>query len=315
MRSEIVLDGATGWLNSPPLTGDDLRGKVVAVDFWTYTCVNWLRTLPYLKAWHERYAERGLVVLGVHTPEFSFEGDFDNVRRAVQDLGIGYPVVADSDYAIWRAFSNHYWPAIYLVDRDGRIRDHHFGEGRYEETEQNLRQLLGGDFVDDLVRVEPVGLEVAADWDTLQSGENYVGYGRTDHFASPDQPVLDQPHFYPEPSGLSRNQWAPAGIWTIGQEAATSDDADSRISYTFHARDLNLVMGPKAHQGEVRFRVTVDGRPPGPAHGSDVDAQGYGTVVEERLYQLVRQPPPVTDREFEIEFLDPGVATYVFTFG
>jgi thiol-disulfide isomerase/thioredoxin len=314
------LSGATGWLNTPPLSTEDLWGRVVLVDFWTYTCINWLRTLPYRRAWADRYTDHGLLLIGVHTPEFSFERDIDNVRRAVADMSVTYPVAVDSDYQIWRAFDNHYWPALYLADAQGRIRHHHFGEGAYDRTETILQELLveagAGNLGSGLVDVDARGIEAEADWDDLLSPENYLGYARTENLSSPDGDVVGERHTYVEPDGLRLNQWAPSGEWTIGQEAALSNDAGGRISYCFHARDLNLVMGPARRGEDVRFRVLVDGRPPGGSHGVDVDDQGNGVVSDQRLYQLVRQPEPVVaDRQFKIEFLDPGVVAYVFTFG
>ncbi len=313
------LAGATQWLNSPPLTPAALRGKVVLVDFWTYTCINWLRTLPYVRAWAERYQQHGLVVIGVHTPEFDVEHDLDNVRRAVKELRVQYPVAVDNDYAIWSAFDNHYWPALYLVDAQGRIRHHRFGEGGYEESEMILQQLLAeagsGGIGQDLVSVDPTGVEAAADWDCLRSPENYLGYQRTENFTSADGAVLDTPHVYALPTRLRLNHWAVAGDWTVQSQAVVLNQAEGRIAYRFHARDLHLVMGPTAPEGPVRFRVLLDGQPPGAAHGTDVDDQGNGTVTEPRLYQLVRQPGPITDRTFEITFLDPGVQAYAFTFG
>ena len=313
------LDGATGWLNSPPLTAAGLRGKVVLVNFWTYTCVNWLRTLPYVRGWAKKYADHGLVVLGVHTPEFEFEHDLDNVRRAAKDLRVDYPIAVDNDYAVWTAFANHYWPALYFVDAQGRIRHHRFGEGDYEQSEMVLMQLLAaagaGDLPRDLVTVDPQGLEVAADWDTLRSPENYVGYERTDNFASPDGAVLGTGHVYSTPARLRLNHWARAGAWTVKRQAAVLDGPDGRITYRFHARDLNLVMAPAARGTPSRCRVRLDGQPPGAAHGTDVDDEGNLAVVDPRLYQLIRQPGAVTERTAEITFLDPGVQVYAFTFG
>jgi thiol-disulfide isomerase/thioredoxin len=313
------LAGATGWLNSEPLSGAKLRGSVVLVDFWTYTCINWLRTLPYVRAWADRYGDRGLVVLGVHTPEFSFEHDIENVRRAVRAMEINYPIAVDSDYAIWRAFENHYWPALYFIDAQGAMRHHHFGEGEYAQSEMTLQRLLGEAGAQgigrELVSVDATGVEAGADWSTLWSPENYLGYLRTDNFASPDGAALDQPRAYPAPGRLELNQWAPSGNWTMGQEAAALNESNGRITCRFHARDLHLVMGPAARGSDVRFRVSLDGRPPGAAHGVDVDDDGAGTVSDQRLYQLIRQPQPIADRQFEIDFLDPGVEAYAFTFG
>jgi thiol-disulfide isomerase/thioredoxin len=314
-----ALDGATGWLNSPPLTPADLRGHVVLVDFWTYTCINWLRTLAYLRAWAERYHDQGLVVLGVHTPEFDFEHNLDNVRRAVKDLGVDHPVAVDNDYAIWSAFDNHYWPAFYFVDAQGQIRHHRFGEGDYQQSEMVLQQLLteaGADGIDpNPVTVQPAGVEAAADWDSLWSPENYLGYERSDNFASPNGAVLGTRHGYAVPGRLRLNHWALSGDWTVGRQTVALHRAGGRIVYRFHARDLHLVMAPPAPGSPVRFRVGLDGQPPDTAHGSDVDDQGSGVLTQPRLYQLIRQPGPVGERTFEITFLDPGVQAYAFTFG
>ena len=313
------LAGATGWLNSPPLTTAGLRGSVVLVDFWTYTCINWLRTLPYLRAWAERYKQHGLAVIGVHTPEFDVEHDLDNVRRAVKELRVDYPVAVDSDYAIWSAFDNHYWPALYVVDAQGQIRHHRFGEGGYQESEMILQQLLteagSSGIGQDLVSVDPTGIEAAADWDSLRSPENYLGYQRTENFASSNGAVLNTRHVYAAPTGLRLNHWALSGDWTVQAQATVLHQAEGRIVYRFHARDLHLVMGPPAPGTPVRFRARLDGEPPGAAHGTDVDDQGNGTVTEPRLYQLIRQPGPVSERTFEITFLNPGVHAYAFTFG
>jgi thiol-disulfide isomerase/thioredoxin len=311
--------GTTGWLNSPPLTASGLRGKVVLTSFWTYTCINWLRQLPYLRAWADKYSGHGLVVVGVHTPEFWFERDADNVRRAVREMRIDYPVATDSDYGIWGAFDNHYWPALYFADARGRLRHHYFGEGEYQQSEMVIQQLLaeaGSDSAGhDLVSVDAQGLEAPADWATLRSPENYTGYERTENFASPGGAVPDVSHSYTAPAELRLNQWALSGDWTMEEQAVTLDQPGGRIACRFHARDLHLVMGPAAAGTPVRFRVLVDGQPPGAAHGSDVDDQGHGTVTEPRLYQLIRQPGPVADRTFEISFADPGVQACVFTFG
>ncbi len=313
------FDGATGWLNAPPLTEAELRGKVVLVNFWTYTCINWLRQLPYLRAWHAKYAEHGLVVVGVHTPEFSFESTVDNVRWAVRDMRIEYPVALDTDYAVWSAFRNRYWPALYFADADGLIRHHQFGEGDYERSERVIQQLLGVagsvGVEHTLVSVDARGLEAEADWPSLNSPENYTGFDRTVNFSSPGGAALGRRHSYAVPAKLGRNQWALSGDWTITEEAATSSEAGGRIAYRFHARDLHLVMGPSAPGASVRFRVLVDGEPPGSAHGDDIDDQGEGTVIQQRLYQLVRQPGRVDERTFEITFLDPGAQAYAFTFG
>jgi thiol-disulfide isomerase/thioredoxin len=318
--SELAsLERADEWLNSPPLTGSALRGKVVLVDFWTYTCINWLRTLPYVRAWAEKYKEQGLVVIGVHAPEFAFEKDLNNVRRAVKDMRIGYPVAVDNDHVIWRAFSNQYWPALYFVDAQGRVRHHHFGEGSYEQSEMIIQQLLVEAGASDVSReptsVDGRGIEAAADWRNLKSGENYVGYERTQNFASPGGAVFDQPRMYELPARLRLNDWALSGDWTVKSQAIVLNKASGRIAYRFHARDLHLVLGPPVPGTSVRFRVLIDGQPPGAAHGIDVDDQGNGTVSEQRLYQLIRQPMPIADRLFEIEFLDSGVEAFAFTFG
>ena len=310
--------GATGWLNSPPLTAAGLRGKVVVVNFWTYTCINWLRQLPYVRAWAGKYSGHGLVVIGVHTPEFPFEHDLGNVRRAVQDMRVEYPVAIDNDYAVWGAFANHYWPALYFAGADGRIRHHHFGEGEYQQSEMVIQQLLaaaGSDAGHELVSVDAPGAEAPADWAALRTPETYTGYERTENFASPGGAVPGRPHAYQAPAELRLNHWALSGDWTIDEQAATLNKAGGQIAYRFHARDVHLVMGPAGPDAPVRFRVLIDGRPPGAAHGTDVDDQGHGTVTGQRLHQLIRQPGPITDRTFEIAFLDPGVQAYVFTFG
>ena len=313
------FDGATGWLNSPPLTPAGLWGKVVLVDFWTYTCINWLRQLPYLRAWAGKYSRQGLVVIGVHTPEFPFEHNAGNVRQAVQDMRIDYPVATDNNYAVWRAFGNHYWPALYFADAQGRIRHHHFGEGEYGQSEMIIQQLLAdagsAGAGDDLVRVDARGAEAPADWDTLRSPENYTGYDRTENFASPGGAVPGQPHVYTAPAELRLNHWALSGDWTMDEQAAALNQAGGRIACRFHARDLNLVMGPAAPGTPIPFRVLLDGQPPGSAHGIDVDSQGNGTAGQQRLYQLIRQPAPITDHTFEITFPGPGVQAYSFTFG
>jgi thiol-disulfide isomerase/thioredoxin len=311
--------GATGWLNSPPLTPAGLRGKVVLVDFWTYTCINWLRQLPYVRAWAGKYSGQGLVVIGVHTPEFGFEHHPDNVRRAVADRQIAYPVAIDNDYAVWRTFDNYYWPALYFADAQGRIRHHHFGEGEYAQSEMVIQQLLAeagsGGIGRDLVSVDARGVEAPADWGALRSPENYTGYERTENFASPGGILPGKPHLYTAPAELRLNHWALSGDWTMGEQAATLNTANGQIVYRFHARDLHLVMGPAAPGTPVRFQVRIDGQPPGAGHGADIDGQGNGTVAEQRLYQLIRQAGPVAERTFEITFPDPGVEAYAFTFG
>jgi thiol-disulfide isomerase/thioredoxin len=305
------FDGATGWLNSEPLTAEGLRGKVVLVDFWTYTCINWLRTLAYVRAWAEKYEDQGLVVVGVHTPEFPFEREIDNVRRAAKDMRVEYPIALDSDYAVWRAFANNYWPAVYIADAEGRIRHHQFGEGMYDECERVIQWLLretGRDGIPgELVSITPEGFEAQADWATLESPETYLGYEQARNF---DEARADD-----DADRLRLNHWTLLGDWTIGRRAAVLNQADGRIAFRFHARDVNLVMSPGEPGTPVPFRVLVDGDSPGEAHGLDVDEQGQGTVVEPRLYQLVREPGEITDRTVEITFLAPGVEAYVFTFG
>lgn len=313
------LGSATRWLSSPPLTAARLRGKVVLIDFWTYTCINWLRTLPYVRAWAEKYRDQGLVVIGVHTPEFPFEKNLENVRRAAKDMRVDYPIAIDNDYAIWRAFQNDYWPALYLVDVQGRIRYHHFGEGEYEQSERSIQRLLAeagiGGIGRELVSVHARGVEAAADWGSLESTENYVGYERTENFASPGGAVRDRRRVYAAPARLRLNHWGLSGDWTVQKLALVLNRANGRIAYRFHARDLHLVMGPAARGTSVRFRVRIDGQPPDAARGVDVDDQGNGTVTEQRLYQLIRQPEPISDRLFEIEFDDSGVEAFAFTFG
>ena len=313
------LERATEWLNSPPLTPSALRGKVVLIDFWTYTCINWLRTLPHVRAWAEKYKDKGLVVIGVHSPEFSFEKSMTNVRWAVKALRVDYPVAVDSEHAIWRAFNNQYWPALYFIDAQGHVRHYHFGEGSYEQSEMVIQRLLAeagaGGLSEDLVSPDARGLEVAADWGTLKSPENYVGYARTQSFASPGGATMDKPRVYGLPTRLRLNEWALSGDWTMKSEVVVLNKPNGRIAYRFHARDLHLVMGPAAPGSSVRFRVLIDGQPPGAAHGGDVDERGEGTVTEQRLYQLIRQQRPIADRQFEIEFLGSGVGAFAFTFG
>jgi cytochrome c biogenesis protein CcdA/thiol-disulfide isomerase/thioredoxin len=313
------LAGAVEWLNSPPLTIEGLRGKVVVVDFWTYSCINCLRSLPYIRAWAEKYKDQGLVVIGVHAPEFAFEKNIDNVRQATKDLKVDYPVAIDNDYAIWRAFDNQYWPAHYFIDAQGRIRHHHFGEGEYAQSEKIIQQLLAeagkSDVAKDIVSVNAQGAEAAPDMDDVKSPETYVGYAREENFASPGGAVDDKSQVYSIAPQLQLNQWALSGDWTIGGERASLNAANGRIAYRFHARDLHLVLGPGADGKPVRFRVSIDGKPPESDHGADTDAEGNGTVTGQRLYQLVRQNKPAADRQFEIEFLDPGAQAFAFTFG
>jgi thiol-disulfide isomerase/thioredoxin len=311
--------GATLWLNSPPLTPEGLHGKVVLVDFWTYSCINCLRALPFVKSWYAKYKDHGLVVIGVHAPEFAFEKDPDNVRRAVKDLGITYPVALDNDYAIWQAFNNQYWPAHYFIDATGRIRSHHFGEGDYEGSEQTIRRLLTDAGQTDLPpagsQVQAAGAQAAADEAHDQSPETYLGYRRAANFASPGGAAPDVPHAYSLPSELKLNQWALAGSWTVADEKAIVGAPRAKIAFRFLARDLHLVMGPGPNGKPIRFRVSLDGAPPGANHGVDSDASGAGTIGEERLYQLIRQSGDVAEHLFTIEFLDVGGEAYSFTFG
>jgi thiol-disulfide isomerase/thioredoxin len=306
------LDGATGWLNSEPLGPAELRGHVVLVNFWTLTCINWLRQEPYVRAWSQVYRNDGLVVIGVHTPEFSFEHELNRVRQATKERGIDYPVVVDNDYEIWSAFANHYWPALYFVDADGVIRDHHFGEGRYEQSERVIQQLLGVER--ELVSVEGLGVEAEADWDNLSTPETYLGYGRSEHFTSPDGAAFDERRANELPERLRLNHWALAGEWTIGRENVVLDQAGGSIAYRFHARDAHLVLSPGTRE-PIRFRVSLDGEAPGPSHGLDVDEAGNGLLRDGRLYQLVREHGTVSERTLEIAFLEPGAEAYVFTFG
>jgi cytochrome c biogenesis protein CcdA/thiol-disulfide isomerase/thioredoxin len=312
------LSGAVQWLNSPPLTAESLKGKVVLVDFWTYSCINCLRSIPYVRAWAEKYKDQGLVVIGVHAPEFPFEKNIDNVKSAVARLKIDYPVAIDNDYAIWRAFNNEYWPADYFIDAEGRIRHHYFGEGDYAESEKVIQQLLAeagkGNLPANVVSVSATGAEAASDEADVKSPETYIGYMRAENFASPGGAVSDAAHDY-SVADLKLNDWGLAGAWTVGGQYATLDKKDGAISYRFHARDLHLVLGPGADGAPVHFRVTIDGAAPGESHGADVDANGEGVVTENRLYQLVRQTGPIVDRTFTIEFLDPDVQAYAFTFG
>jgi cytochrome c biogenesis protein CcdA/thiol-disulfide isomerase/thioredoxin len=313
------LDGAVQWLNSPPLTVQALKGKVVLVDFWTYSCINCLRTLPYVKAWAEKYRDQGLVVIGVHAPEFAFERDVGNVTKAMKDLGINYPVAIDNDYKVWRAFNNEYWPAHYFADAQGRIRYHHFGEGDYAESERVIQQLLreagAVKVADGLIDADATGVQLAPDMSEVQSPETYVGFQRAEHFVPETGLVPDKVAAYSPPAELALNDWSLDGKWNVGSERATSSAPASRIVYRFHARDLHLVLGPGADGKPVRFKVLIDGKAPGDAHGTDVAPDGSGSVNSQRLYQLVRQSGGVTDRTFSIEFLDPGVSAYAFTFG
>ena len=313
------LDGATGWLHSEPLTPEGLKGKVVAVDFCTYTCINWLRSLPYVRAWAETYGDHGLVVIGAHTPEFAFERDVENIRRALAAMNVAYSIAIDSDYGVWNAFANHYWPALYLIDADGRIRYHWFGEGDYDRSEVVIRQLLadaGAEGIgQDFASIDPLGPEVPADWDNLQTPETYLGYRQASSFASPGGITPDGPREYERPQMLRANHWALTGEWTIRGDAAALAQPNGRIAYRFHARDVHLVMGPSSREQPIGFRVTLDGEPPTAANGTDVEPDGSGTLVEQRMYQLIRQQGPIEDRVFEIEFLEPGAEGFAFTFG
>jgi len=313
------LSGAVQWLNSEPLTAESLRGKVVLVDFWTYSCINCLRTLPYLKAWAAKYHDQGLVVIGVHAPEFAFERDVGNVTKAMHDLGITYPVAIDNDYSIWRAFGNQYWPAHYFVDAQGHIRYHHFGEGNYAESEQVIQQLLreagNKQVAGGLIDASGNGVQQAADMSDVRSPETYIGYERAEKFVSPGGAKPDRLANYSVPASLALNDWGLKGSWNIGSEQASSATPSSQITYRFHARDLHLVLGPGADGKPVRFKVTIDGKAPGDAHGTDVTPDGSGTVTGQRLYQLVRQQGDVADHTFSIEFIDSGVSAYAFTFG
>jgi hypothetical protein len=306
------LRGGTEWLNSEPLGPAELFGHVVLVNFWTLTCINWLRQYPYVRAWSQAYRDQGLVVVGVHTPEFSFERDVARVRQALTTRRIEYPVVVDNTYEVWSAFDNHYWPALYFVDTDGFVRDHHFGEGSYGQSERVIQRLLGVER--ELVDVEGTGVEAEADWDHLRTPETYLGYARSGHFSSPEGARLDEGRTYSFPDGLRLNHWALAGDWTMGRERVALDDAGGSIAFRFHARDAHLVLstGPR---GPIAFRVLVDGEAPGPSHGVDVDEQGNGVLRDGRMYQLVRQANGVAERTLEITFLEPGAEAYVFTFG
>jgi len=312
--------GATLWLNSPPLNAEGLRGKVVAVDFWTYSCINCLRALPYVESWYRKYQDHGLVVIGVHAPEFAFEKDPGNVRRAIADLKITYPVALDNDYAIWQAFNNQYWPATYFIDASGRVRAHHFGEGNYDESEQIIRKLLTEAGRNDLPppgvgAPQAVGVQAPPDEAHDQSPETYVGYRRAANFASPGGFVQDQAHAYAAPAALKLNQWALRGSWNVDPEKAELTAVGGKIEFRFYARDLHLVLGPGSDGKPVRFRVTLDGAAPAASHGADTDSSGAGTIDHQRLYQLIRQSGAIGEHVFSIEFLDPGVQAYSFTFG
>jgi thiol-disulfide isomerase/thioredoxin len=304
--------GATGWLNSEPLGPAELRSHVVLADFWTLTCINWLRTEPYIRAWSQAYRNDGLIVIGVHTPEFSFEHELDRVRQATTERAIDYPVALDNDYEVWGAFNNNYWPALYFVDAEGVIRDQHFGEGRYEQSERVIQQLLG--IERELVSVEGLGVEAEADWDNLNTPETYLGYARSERFASPAGAAFDEPGVYELPERLGSNNWALGGEWTIGREKVVPGQAGGIIAFRFDARDAHLVLSPGAREA-IPFRVLLDGEAPGASHGVDVDDEGNGVLRDGRLYQLVRQHDGVRERTLEITFLEPGAEAYAFTFG
>jgi thiol-disulfide isomerase/thioredoxin len=306
------LSGAADWINSKPLEPEDLRGHVVLVNFWTLTCINWLRQEPYVRAWSQAYRDDGLIVIGAHTPEFSFEHDIERIRQATSERGIDYPVAVDSDYAIWRAFDNEYWPALYFADAEGLIRDRHFGEGRYERSERAIQRLLG--LTRELVSVKGIGVEAGADWDHLRTPETYLGYGRGENLASPGGAAFDQPRGYEPPEHLNLNHWSLAGDWTIGREQVTLDQSGGSIAYRFHARDAHLVLSA-AEPVPIPFRVKLDGESPGLSHGIDVDGDGNGVLRDGRLYQLVRQTGAIRDRTLEITFSEAGAEAYVFTFG
>ena len=313
------LTGATEWLNSAPLTPANLRGKIVLINFWTFSCINSLRQLPYLRAWTTKYKDQGLVVVGVQAPEFEFEKNLDDVRWARKSMNLDYPIAVDNDHAIWRGFNNNAWPALYCVDATGRIRHHQLGEGNYDRAELVIQQLLAeignSTTASGFASVDARGTEAPADWNSLRSPETYVGYERAERFASPGGAATNKSHNYAAPAQLKLNQWALSGDWTIHKQGGVLNKMNGGISYRFHARDLHLVMGPASRGASVRFRVLIDQQPPVAAHGGDVDPQGNGTIVEQRLYQLIRQTEPIVDRQFDIEFLDPGAEAFVFTFG
>jgi thiol-disulfide isomerase/thioredoxin len=318
-KREPSFSGATGWINTKPLNLADLRGKVVLIDFWTYTCINWRRTLPYVREWASKYKDRGLIVIGVHTPEFPFEHQLENVKVATKEMGITYPVATDNNFEIWNSFQNEYWPALYLIDAKGQIRYQKFGEGDYQESERQIQQLLKETSAKNIpgktVDLQPSGFEVAADWKNLKSPENYVGYTRTQGFASPEQVVADKQSLYSPPKQLNLNQWALSGEWIMEKDRLVLSKGQGKIIYRFHARDLNLILGPAMRGASVKFHILIDGKAPGSAHGLDIDSSGNGTVTEQRMYQLIRQQGPVIDREFQIDFSDPKAEVYDFTFG
>ncbi len=313
------LTGATDWLNSKPLTAKDLKGKVVLVDFWAYSCINCIRSIPYLRTWADKYKDSGLVVIGVHTPEFDFEGQLPNVQRAVKKFSITYPVALDTNRAIWDAFHNQYWPAHYFIDATGKVRYQHFGEGEYDQSERWIQELLkeanGKSMPTGMVTVEGQGAEAASDTKDVKSPETYIGYARADHFGSPEGMVQNKDQLYTIPGDLRINEWGLAGKWEDQEQQAILKSPTGKISFRFYARDLHLVLGPTASGKPVRFRVTIDGQAPGENHGVDIDAQGNGVVNEHRLYQLIRLKGVVKDHVFVIEFFDPGVQAFSFTFG
>jgi thiol-disulfide isomerase/thioredoxin len=313
------LSGATGWINSKPLTAKDFKGKVVLVDFWDYSCINCIRAIPYIRTWADKYKDSGLVVIGVHTPEFDVEKQMPNVQKAVQKFGISYPVAVDSNYSIWNAFHNQYWPAHYFIDAKGKVRDAHFGEGEYDQSERLIQQLLkeanGKSRPSAISSVDGQGVQEAADMKDVRSPETYIGYARAQHFASQGGLHREADHVYMEPTHLQLNEWGLAGQWLDHEQAAALKTAGGKIAFRFHARDLHLVLGPSADGKPVRFRVMLDGHAPGENHGVDTDAEGNGTVGDHRLYQLIRQQGPVSDHTFTIEFEDPGVQAFSFTFG
>lgn len=318
-KREPSFSGATDWLNTKPLSLTDLRGKVALIDFWTYTCINWRRTLPYIRKWASKYKDQGLIVISVHTPEFPFEHQLENVKVAIKEMDITYPVATDNNFAIWNSFQNEYWPALYLIDAKGQIRYQKFGEGDYEESERQIQQLLkettAKNIPNQIAELQPNGFEAAADWQNLKSPENYVGYSRTQGFASPAEVVTDKQVLYSSPKQLNLNQWGLSGEWIMGKDRLVLGKGQGKIIYRFHARDLHLIMGPAMRGASIKFHILIDGKPPGSAHGLNVDSSGNGTVTEQRMYQLIRQQGPVIDREFQIEFSDPKVEVYDFTFG
>jgi hypothetical protein len=311
-RAMPALTGATEWLNSEPLSPAGLRGHVVLVDFWTLTCVNWLRTEPYIRSWWQAYRADGLVVIGVHTPEFSFEHESDRVRHAIRERSIDYPVAVDNDYAIWRAFDNHYWPALYFIDADGFIRDHHFGEGHYQDSERMIQRLLGVER--EFAQAAGVGVEAEADWADLRTPETYLGYGRAENFVPGDGAAFDERQPYEFPERVDLNHWALSGVWTVGSENVVLEQPGGSIAFRFHARDANLVLSAGARR-PIPFRVLLDGDAPGQSHGVDVNEAGTGLLRDGRLYQLVRAQDPVSERVLQITFDAPGAEAYVFTFG